>query len=108
MLDLRSNTIGWAPIWPIQILVPLGAALLLIVSTAQLDVIASGKAPAFFEPPPAKAAPEEAPGRPRGCRDRGAARQHSRQAQLQPRPELHRAAIAQPPRERMYSVLPTP
>ena len=39
-------------------LILLGAALLLIVSTAQLVVIATGKAPAFYEPPPENAAPK--------------------------------------------------
>lgn len=51
MLDLRSNTIGWVPVWPIQVLVPLGAALLLVVSLAQIVILAAGRTPEFFEPP---------------------------------------------------------
>jgi TRAP-type C4-dicarboxylate transport system permease small subunit len=45
MLGLRSNTLGWAAMWPVQALVPVGAALLLVVSLAQLLVLAAGGAP---------------------------------------------------------------
>ena len=58
MLDLRSNTIGWAAIWPVQVLVPLGAALLLLVALAQLVVLATGRTPEHFEPTPDAAAPK--------------------------------------------------
>jgi TRAP-type C4-dicarboxylate transport system permease small subunit len=58
MLDLRSNTIGWVPLWPIQILVPLGAALLLVVSLAQLLILAAGRTPEFFEPSAEDTAPK--------------------------------------------------
>jgi TRAP-type C4-dicarboxylate transport system permease small subunit len=42
MLDLRSNTLGWAALWPVQALVPLGGALLLAVALAQLVALAAG------------------------------------------------------------------
>lgn len=58
MLDLRSNTIGWVPLWPVQILVPLGAALLLVVSLAQLVIVATGRTPEHFEPTAEDSAPK--------------------------------------------------
>lgn len=45
MLDLRSNTLGWVDVWPIQVFVPLGSGLLLIVTIAQLVVLATGHTP---------------------------------------------------------------
>lgn len=51
MLDLRSNTIGWVAVWPIQILVPLGAGLLLVVSLAQLVIVAAGRTPEHYDAP---------------------------------------------------------
>lgn len=45
MLDLRSNTLGWAALWPVQALVPVGAALMLVVALAQLLALAAGTAP---------------------------------------------------------------
>ncbi len=45
MLDLRSNTLGWAALWPVQALVPLGAGLMLFVALAQLLALLSGTAP---------------------------------------------------------------
>ncbi len=45
MLDLRSNTLGWVAVWPIQTLVPVGAALLLLVALAQLAALAAGRDP---------------------------------------------------------------
>lgn len=45
MLDLRSNTLGWASVWTVQVLVPLGSALLSAVALAQLFAIAAGRDP---------------------------------------------------------------
>ena len=45
MLDLRSNTLGSVGVWTVQMLVPLGALLLLIVSLAQLVTLAAGRTP---------------------------------------------------------------
>jgi TRAP-type C4-dicarboxylate transport system permease small subunit len=53
MLDLRSNTLGWAALWPVQALVPLGGFLLLAVALAQLVSIGAGVG-AAAEKDPAK------------------------------------------------------
>lgn len=45
MLGLRSNTLGWMAMWPVQALVPIGAGLLLVVSLAQLLALAAGGTP---------------------------------------------------------------
>ncbi|MCC7049206.1 MAG: TRAP transporter small permease [Alphaproteobacteria bacterium] len=45
MLDLRSNTLGAVGVWVVQLLVPIGAALLLVVALAQLVVVAAGGTP---------------------------------------------------------------
>lgn len=45
MLDLRSMTLGNVSIWTVQVLVPAGAALLLVVSLAQLLLLAAGRTP---------------------------------------------------------------
>ncbi len=45
MLDLRSNTLGWAGVWVVQALVPIGTALLSITALAQLLAIAAGRSP---------------------------------------------------------------
>lgn len=58
MLDLRSNTLGWAPIWPVQVFVPLGAALLLVVSLAQLVILATGRTPDGLVAPDGDQAPK--------------------------------------------------
>jgi TRAP-type C4-dicarboxylate transport system permease small subunit len=58
MLDLRSNTIGWVPVWPIQVLVPLGAGLLLVVVLAQLVIVATGRTPDHFAPAAEDAVPK--------------------------------------------------
>lgn len=45
MLDLRSNTLGSAPVWPVQALVPLGGALLCVAALAQVLAYAAGRDP---------------------------------------------------------------
>ena len=49
MLGLKSNTLGWVSLWSIQILVPLGAALLLLVSAMQLLMLGMGRRPRDFD-----------------------------------------------------------
>ncbi|MBL8704173.1 MAG: TRAP transporter small permease [Rhodospirillales bacterium] len=58
MLDLRSNTIGWVPVWPVQVLVPLGAGLLLVVSVAQLIIVATGRTPDHYDAPAGESVPK--------------------------------------------------
>jgi C4-dicarboxylate transporter DctQ subunit len=58
MLDLRSNTLGNVSVWTIQALVPLGAVLLLVVSLAQLAVLATGQTPEGYPETPEEAPPK--------------------------------------------------
>jgi TRAP-type C4-dicarboxylate transport system permease small subunit len=60
MLDLRSNTLGSVAIWTVQALVPLGAALLLVVALAQLAQLAAGRTPEGYEQTPEGAPPPKA------------------------------------------------
>ena len=45
MLDLRSNTLGTVPLWPVQALVPLGGILLALVALAQVLAYLAGDDP---------------------------------------------------------------
>jgi C4-dicarboxylate transporter DctQ subunit len=58
MLDLRSNTLGNFAVWTVQALVPLGAALLLVVSLAQLAILATGHTPEAYPETPTDAPPK--------------------------------------------------
>ncbi|MGQ0676108.1 MAG: TRAP transporter small permease [Rhodospirillales bacterium] len=55
MLDLKSNTLGSVPLWPVQALVPLGGLLLLAVALAQVAALAAGAEPGRTNP---EAAPQ--------------------------------------------------
>jgi len=52
MLDLRSTTLGNVSMWTVQLLVPIGAAMLLIVSVAQLLILAAGGTPEGYPESP--------------------------------------------------------
>lgn len=49
LMGLKSNTLGWIDTWLVQLLVPVGAALLLAVSLMQLAVLAAGRRPREFD-----------------------------------------------------------
>ena len=49
MMGVKSNTISWASTWLIELLIPIGAALLLLVSLMQLALLAMGRRPAEFD-----------------------------------------------------------
>lgn len=49
---LKSNALPEAPLWAIQALIPLGAALLLVVALAQIAAWLAGREPAGYEQKP--------------------------------------------------------
>lgn len=61
MLDLRSNTLGAAPLWIVQTLVPLGGFLLAGVALAQLLAYAAGRDPLPRDEAAAETAAEPKP-----------------------------------------------
>lgn len=48
LMGLKSNTLGWVDTWLVQLLVPVGSALLLLVSLMQLLLLAIGRRPRDF------------------------------------------------------------
>lgn len=49
MIGIKSNQLPDVPLWAVQALIPIGAALMLLVAIVQIVALASGREPRDFE-----------------------------------------------------------
>lgn len=49
MIGIKSNQLPDVPLWAVQALIPIGAALMLVVAVVQVIVLARGREPRDFE-----------------------------------------------------------